>query len=94
MRYSDEDRNPVIVISGEETHKDFIFHIEDNGIGIGKEYIEEIFQMFKKLNPDKKDDGSGIGLAIYSKLVELHKGRIWVKCNLEEGSIFSFSIPK
>lgn len=73
----------------------YIFFVEDTGIGIREEYHEQIFKIFKRLM-DIEAEGTGVGLAIVKKIVELHAGELWVESPLQEGkgSRFCFTIPK
>ena len=85
---------PRIHISAEDMGNEWKISVKDNGIGIDKEYFDMIFEIFNRLNPKSKYSGSGIGLAISKKIVEHHKGRIWVESKIGKGSLFSFTIPK
>ncbi|MDW7732779.1 MAG: PAS domain S-box protein, partial [Methanolobus sp.] len=69
--------------------------INDTGIGIAKSDMDKLFQPFKQLNPylTRKHEGTGLGLALVKKLVEMHGGRIRVESKPGEGSIFTFTIP-
>ena len=69
--------------------------VEDTGIGIKNEDLNKLFQPFSQLESaySKKFEGTGLGLALTKKLVELHGGRIWVKSEFGKGSKFSFMIP-
>lgn len=84
--------NPRIEIGvqGEEDGKP-IFYVRDNGMGIEPEHHERIFGLFNKLDP--QSDGTGIGLAIVKRIVELHGGRIWVQSETGKGSTFFFTLP-
>lgn len=68
--------------------------VADNGPGIPPDQLHEIFEEFRQLNGDGKDSkGVGLGLAIAKRLVELHRGKIWVQSQLGQGSRFSFVLP-
>ena len=67
-----------------------VFFVRDNGIGIAPEYHERVFGLFNKL--DVKSDGTGIGLALVKRIVEVHGGRIWVRSEAGSGSTFYFTL--
>jgi signal transduction histidine kinase len=68
--------------------------VADTGVGIAPEDQEAVFEEFRQVGTaDKKVEGTGLGLALSRKFIELHGGRIWVKSQVGEGSTFTFTLP-
>lgn len=84
----------VINISVKRTKEDAIFSFKDNGIGIKKEYHEQIFGMYKRLNTKAEFSGTGLGLAICQKIALQLNGEIWVNSEVGKGSTFFIRLPK
>jgi len=85
---------PGIHVSSKEEDNYYLFSVKDNGIGIEQKYRERIFQIFQRLHSRETFEGTGIGLAICKRIIERHKGKIWVESDLGKGSKFYFTIPK
>ncbi|RYZ53224.1 MAG: PAS domain-containing sensor histidine kinase [Proteobacteria bacterium] len=83
-----------IKISAEENADEWIIAIQDNGIGINEDQFERIFQLFQRLHPKGRYEGTGIGLAICKKSAELHGGRIWLESTVGSGTTFYVSLNK
>lgn len=92
-KFSTGQSNPQIEIgtAGTDESKMPILFVCDNGIGIDSQFHERIFGLFNKLNP--QIDGTGIGLTLVKRIVEIHGGRIWVKSEPGKGASFYFTLP-
>jgi light-regulated signal transduction histidine kinase (bacteriophytochrome) len=86
------DQHPIIQLTFEERDGDQVFGVKDNGIGIEPKYAQQIFQPFRRLHGRGEYEGSGIGLAICRKIVERHRGKIWVDSEPGKGAHFRFTI--
>jgi PAS domain S-box-containing protein len=93
IKYRNPDRDPEIRISAERAGTEWILRVRDNGLGIDSEYLSRIFAIFQRLHPRSAYPGTGIGLAMCKKIVEVHGGRIWAESQPGEGSTFCFSLP-
>ena len=92
-KFMGDQTNPRIEIGqhGKEDGK-AVFYVKDNGVGIEPDYHEHIFGLFNKLN--SKAEGTGIGLALVKRIIEVHGGRIWVESEVGAGSTFLFTLPQ
>ncbi len=91
-----KDNPPDIRISSSLYNQHYYqFTLNDNGIGIKKEYAKKIFLIFERLhNSDSPYKGTGVGLAVCKKIVESHNGKMWVNTNYTDGFSISFTLPK
>jgi len=94
LKYSKKDVPPRIFIKSKVLDGDVVeFTVEDNGIGFDEKYAERIFVPFQRLHHWNEYEGTGVGLAICKKIVELNKGTIKVKSKEGEGSTFIIQLP-
>lgn len=94
LKYRKPEVNPLIKISSRDLGDFWEFSVEDNGIGIEADYLEQIFGIFKRLHPKEKYSGTGMGLATCRKIVTQHGGKIWAESIPGEGSKFLFTLRK
>jgi two-component system sensor kinase FixL len=87
-----DQAHPGIHIGSRQETNETVFFVTDNGTGIEPQYHEKIFGLFNKLNP--ASDGTGVGLALVKRIIEVHGGRIWVESEGKgTGSTFCFTLP-
>jgi signal transduction histidine kinase len=92
MKYRKSKETPRIHVSARQRSGETVFSVTDNGIGIDPAFHDQIFQIFRRLHRDEYP-GVGVGLALAKRLIENHRGRVWVESEEGRGATFFFSIP-
>lgn len=87
------EHRPEIHVSVQPVDDGWQFSVRDNGIGIDRQYYNQIFILFQRLHTRTEYPGTGIGLAVCKRIVERHGGTITVESEVGKGSVFSFTIP-
>ncbi|WP_424354998.1 PAS domain-containing sensor histidine kinase [Methanobacterium sp. MBAC-LM] len=95
IKFRKPDESPKIHVSARKNPQknEYIFSVQDNGIGMDPQYTERIFTIFQRLHTLEEYQGTGIGLSIVKRIIERHNGRIWVESEPGKGSTFYFTIP-
>ena len=91
-KFMGDQPEPCIEIGVHEEKGERIFFVRDNGIGIKSNFHEKVFGLFDKLDP--KSEGTGVGLALVKRIIEVHGGHIWIESEGKgKGSSFHFTLP-
>ena len=93
LKYRKPDDPPRVHVGAERSGAEWVFSVRDNGIGFDSAHASKIFAPFKRLHGPNEYPGTGIGLAICSRIVKAHGGRIWAKSEPGRGSTFFFTLP-
>lgn len=94
IKFKKQEENLDLTISFKEESDHWEFTCSDNGIGIEPEYHNKIFELFQRLNFNTKNQGTGVGLSITKKAIEILGGKIQLYSKINNGSSFRFTLPK
>lgn len=92
IKYSLNGDSPIVTIEGKVQDDKVTYSVKDNGVGIDIKQLPQVFELFKRLDNVKDIEGSGVGLAIVKRIIEKHKGKIWVESEPGKGSIFNVEL--
>jgi light-regulated signal transduction histidine kinase (bacteriophytochrome) len=96
VKYSTVENRPDtanVEVTGEVKDGFIVYSVADNGIGIDMKYANRIFELFRRLDNVKNIQGTGVGLAIAKRIIEKHKGKIWLESRLNHGTKFYVALP-
>jgi signal transduction histidine kinase len=94
LKFRDPERAPQVRIEVRSMRAHWEISVVDNGIGIDAQYAERVFVIFQRLHPREQYPGTGIGLSLVKRIVEYHKGRIWIEPAAGGGTIVRFTLAR
>ncbi len=94
LKFIPKDQNAKIKVDCIEREDSYEFSIEDNGIGIKEADKQKVFKIFQRLHNKAEYQGTGIGLSVCQKIIEIHNGKIWLESEFGKGTTFFFTINK
>lgn len=94
IKFKAPSKDPTVEIGCIDNEQNHRLYVKDDGIGIAPDYHEKIWKIFSRLHGDAEYTGTGIGLSIVKKIIDLHRGKIWLESEEGKGTTFYFDIPK
>lgn len=91
IKYMGVQEKPEIIIDWLKNDRENVFFVQDDGMGIDAHQHEKIFELFYKI--DKKSEGTGAGMTIVKRIIEVHNGRIWIESETGRGCKVNFTLP-
>jgi len=94
VKYSSKKEQPVIEIGCKTDSGAAVYFVKDNGAGFDSKYSDKLFDMFQRLHTYDEYEGTGVGLALVHRIINTHGGRIWSESQVNEGSVFYFTLKR
>jgi signal transduction histidine kinase len=94
LKFTAPGASPQVDVGGYPLGGDVVYFVRDHGVGFDMKYAAKLFGVFERLHSSEAFEGHGIGLAIVSRLVRRHGGRVWAQGAVGKGATFLFSLPR
>ena len=92
-KFSRDEEAPLVEVDGWEEGGELVYRVKDNGVGFNQDFAGKLFRVFERLHRQDEFEGTGVGLALVSRIMERHGGRIWGEGVVGQGATFWFTLP-
>ncbi|WP_051935655.1 ATP-binding protein [Deinococcus sp. YIM 77859] len=94
LKFTRAQPQPRIRVFAQETGREYVLAVQDNGAGFNMRYRDRLFHVFQRLHSDREYEGAGVGLAIVRRVMSRYGGRVWAEGKVGEGATFYVALPK
>ena len=92
LKYSSKNENPIVSFGQKDYYGSTLYFVKDNGVGFDAAKADNLFQPFVRYHTSSEFTGTGVGLSTVKRIIDKHKGQIWVESEVGKGSTFFFTL--
>ncbi len=94
LKFTRQKDQAVIHVGSKKDGDRTVYYVRDNGVGFDMKYVDKLFKVFQRVHSSREYEGTGVGLAIVQRIIQRHRGEIWVESKPGEGTTFFFTLDE